>query len=59
VARNILIGLGGATHFFKDGIYTVTAVLDYEYKIESVSKEAQFNVSGNNIEMIPSAKAGN
>ena len=51
--------LGWRNPFLKDGIYTVTAVLDYEDKIESVSKEAQFNVSDNNIEMIPSAKAGN
>jgi len=51
--------LGWRNPFLKDGAYTATAVLDYEDKIEGVSKEAQFNISGNKIEMIQAAKVGN
>lgn len=44
--------LGWRNPFLRDGIYTVKAVLGYEDKIAEVSREAEFRVSGNNIDMI-------
>ena len=51
--------LGWRNPFFKDGEYTVTAVLDYEDKIEKISKQDRFRVSGNSIEMVIPIKEGN
>ncbi len=44
--------LGWRNPFLKDGIYTVTAELNYEDKIPSVVREGKFEVSGNNISML-------
>ena len=51
--------LGWRNPFLKDGVYTVTAVLDYEDKIDKKSKEVQFKVLGNSIEMLVPEGAGN
>ena len=51
--------LGWRNPFLRDGIYTITATLDYEDKIDKKSKEVQFKVSGNDIEMIVPMAAGN
>lgn len=50
--------LGWRNPFLRNGIYTVTAILDYEDKIGKKSKEIQFSVSGKNIEMLLPMEAG-
>jgi uncharacterized membrane protein len=56
--KNHSYRLGWRNPLLRDGIYTITAVLDYEGKIKK-SKEVGFSVSGNDIEMTAPMEAGN
>jgi len=50
--------LGWREPSLRDGVYTATAVLDYEDKIEQVSKEIEFHVLGDYIGKTEPVKAG-